>query len=307
MARFDYEGFAEHLLADPNLSMSRAGTVFGEIQGVPAHVGVGTDDSGNAFLAVIVGTRSEEAGEMVKKAWVASDEQLRRSHVEVQPVGALARIPVGKAAKQGFDGLESRVRELARVAASVPNATPSRSPGARAALVNDIPMFLTEAEAGDLRVESSAAAHEYAELRPKYLRGILFGLIGALVSAAVWAAIGFYLDWSGWIIAIGAGLLIGFFTVLGAGKPTRGVQVIIAVMTIVAVVLGDLSVVALVVQEDTGVFDLAISADVYSAVLREDLGFAFFTLGAALVGAWFGSRTGKPVDVETEVELAPPR
>lgn len=306
MARFDYEGFAEHLLADPKLTMSRAGTVFGEIHGTPVHVGVGSDNGGNAYLAVIVGTRSEEAGESVKTEWVEHDQELRRSQVEVQPVGVLARIPVGKAAKQGFDALESRVRELVRVAASVPDAIPSRPPGARPALVNDVPMFLTEAEAGDIRLESSAAAHEYTELRPNYGRGFLLGLLGTVVSAAVWAGVGFFLEWSGWIIAIGAGLLIGYLTVLGAGKPTRGVQVIIGVLTIVAVVLGDLSAVALVVQEDTGVFDLAASADLYSIVLREDAGFAFFTIGAALVGAWFGSRASKPVDVETFVELAPP-
>ena len=305
MARFDFDTFAEQLLFDPGLNLSRAGTVFGEIHGAPAHVGVGSDDSGNAYLAVIVGTKSEEAGESIRTAWVEHDPDLRRSHVEVQPVGVLARIPVGKAAKQGFDSLESRVRELVRVAASMPDATPSRGPGTRPALVNDVPMFLTEAEAGDIRLESSAAAHEYAELRPNYGRGLALGLLGMLISAAVWAAIAFYFDWSGWIIAIGAGVLIGFLTILGAGKPTRGVQLMIGVLTIAAVILGDLSVVALIVQEDTGVFDFAAATDLYSVVLREDTGFAFFTLGAALVGAWFGSRAGKPVDVEAAVELAP--
>ncbi len=238
-------------------------------------------------------------------AWVEADDQLRKSQVEVQPVGVLAKIPVGKAAKAGFDALERRVRELARVAAAVPDATPTKSPGARAALVNDVPMFLTEPEAGEIRLESSAAAEEYGELRPRYGRGVLFGLVGMVLAAAVWGAIGFYLDWSGWIVAVGAGLLIGFLTVLGAGKPNRGVQAIIVALTIGAVALGDLFVVALVVREETALLDIGTVFDVYTTVISADTGFALFTLGAALVGAWFGSRVGRPVDVEATVEMAP--
>ena len=305
MARFDYEGFAHHLLDDPELHRSGAGTVYGSISGAPIHVGVGNDQNGGAFLAVVVGSVSEEASQRIKDAWVEADDQLRKGQVEVQPVGALAKIPVGKAAKAGYDTLEARVREMARIAASIPNATPDRAPGARPALVNDVPMFLTESEAGEIRLETSQAAAEYHEFEPRLARGLLFGLVGVVVAAVVWAVLAVFANWSGWIVAIGAGLLIGYLALRGAEKTSRALQVMIGVLALIAVFAGDWLGLTIFGVREFGVLDPGAALEVYFAVLGDDTSVLFFTFGAGLVGAWFGSRMGKIPDVETLVELAP--
>ena len=50
MARFEFGNLAHSLETTRGLHHSSFGTVFGEIQGQPLHVGSGTDNSGNKVV-----------------------------------------------------------------------------------------------------------------------------------------------------------------------------------------------------------------------------------------------------------------
>ena len=305
MARFDFDAFAQMMITEEGLHRSSAGSVFGDLQGVATHVGVVADVNGGQFLAVIVGSESENAGNRIRDAWVESRDPVKKREIEVQPQGVAAKIPVGKAAKTDFSELRQRVSQLVATAGSVVSGTTAPRQGTRPALVSGVPMFLTEVEAGELELERTVSVAEYHEIKPRMGRAVAFGLVGVVVAALVWGVLGAFADFSGWIVAIGAGLLIGFLALRGAEKTSRGIQILIAGLALLTVFLGDLIGITIVINREFGVFDPAGALDIYGQILQEDTGLLVFTLGAGLAGAWFGSRLGRQPDPPREVELAP--
>ena len=305
MANFDFDAFAQMMISEEGLHPSAAGSVFGDIHGVATHVGVIADSNGAQSLAVIVGSESEEAGNRIRDAWVGSSDPVKKGEIEVQPQGVAAKIPVGKAAKADFSELRRRITQLVATASSVVSGTTVQRHRARPALVNGVPMFLTEIEAGELELERTHAVAEYREIKPRTGRAVAFGLVGVAVASLVWGVLGAFADFSGWIVAIGAGLLIGFLVLRGAAKTSRGIQILIAGLALLTVFLGDLIGITIVISREFGVFDPAGVLDIYGQILQEDTGALMFTLGAGLAGAWFGSRLGRQPDLPTQVELAP--
>lgn len=288
MAKFDFDAFAQTMISEEGLYASAAGSVFGDMTGVATHVGVVEDANGAQSLAVIVGSESEDAGNRIRDAWVESSDPVKKREIEVQPQGVAAKIPLGKAAKTDFSELRQRVSQLVAAASSVVSGTTARRYGTRPALVNGVPMFLTEVEAGELELERTQAVAEYHEIKPRTGRAVVFGLVGVVVAALIWGVLGAYAEFSAWIVAIGAGLLIGFLVLRGAEKTSRAIQVLIAGLALLTVFLGDLIGITIVINREFGVFDPGGALDIYGQILQEDTGLLFFTLGAGLAGAWFG-------------------
>lgn len=304
MARFDFAGLADSLVASQGFHRSTYGSVYGVIDGLPVHVAEGSDSNGAKFLMLVVATESQEAAEMIKTQWSEEDSDLKGRMIDVAPVGASAQIPAKRAANLGVASSEELILTMAATARPLAGISPPAS-SARPGLVNGYPRYLTEVEAAELDFEGDQLHSEYQELRPRIGRGILFGLGGVVVSALVWGAIAAYMDFQAWIVAIGAGLLIGWLTLLGVGKTTGVVRGLIAVMTIGAVILGEITAVTLILLQEFELFDPKLAAEVYVEVVKEDPGNSLFALGGALVGGWYGARLGKKPQIKPDIELAP--
>ena len=304
MARFDIAGLADSLVASRGFHRSTYGSVYGVIDGLPVHVAEGSDNNGQKFLMLVVASESQEASDQIKSRWSQYDPDLKPRMIEVAPVGASAQIPAKRAADLGTAGLEELIVTMAGTARPLAGISPPPS-SARPGLVNGFPRYLTEVEASEMNFEGDQLHSEYQELRPRIGRGILFGLGGVVVSALVWGAIAAYMDFQAWIVAIGAGLLIGWLTLLGVGKTNGVVQGLIAVMTIGAVILGEITAVTLILLQEFDLFDPALAAELYVEIVKEDPGSSIFGLGGALVGGWYGSRLGKKPQIKPDIEIAP--
>ena len=304
MARFDFAGLADSLAVNQGFHRASFGSVYGVIDGLPVHVAEGTDNNGAKFLMLVVATESQDAAEAIKRRWSQDDPDLKPRMIEVAPVGASAQIPAKRAGNLGTASSEELIFAMAATARPLAGISPPAS-SARPGLVNGFPRYLTEVDAAELSFEGDQMSSEYQELQPRIGRGILFGLGGVVISALVWGAIGAYLDFQAWIVAIGAGLLIGWLTLLGVGKTNRAVQSLIAVMTIAAVILGEITAVTLFLLKELDVFDPKLAVDIYGEIAREDTGSVLFPLAGALIGGWYGARLGKKPQIKPEIEIAP--
>ena len=304
MAKLDFLAFADHAEQVWGLARSSSGSVFGEINGQLTHLFEGIDNSGNSFLGVIVAAPSVRAAGETKREWVDEIPFLKKSMVDADEVSVLARIPIGTAGRLDPGELAARVEQMASIAALLApvSATSAR---ARPALVNGIPTYLTESEAGQLSLEGQAAESEYDQLRTRWIPAALLGLLATIAAGVVWAAIAIATDREFWLVAIGAGLLISYATVWGARKTNLGLQLMIAALTIASVFLGQLLTVWWVLNDEFVSISNQQVLDVYVTVLSEDIGTLLFALGGGLIGAWYGARmAGKP-QIAPDVELAP--
>ena len=304
MPKLDFHAFAAHAEESWGLTRSSFDSVYGVINGQPVHLFEGADNSGNGFLGVAVAAPSVTAAGETKREWVEVIPFLKKSMVDADETSILARIPTGTAGRLDSEELSERVEQMASIAAMLAPVS-ANSSRARPALVNGVPMYLTESEAGELSLHGQAAQSEYDQLRTRWIPALLLGLLATVVSGLAWAAIGIMTDREFWLVAIGAGLLISYATVWGARKTNLGLQLTVGLFTVASVFLGQLLTVWWVLNDEFVRISNQQVLDVYVMVLSEDTGTLLFALGGGLIGAWYGARMASKPQIAPEVELAP--
>lgn len=116
-----------------------------------------------------------------------------------------------------------------------------------------------------------------------YRRGLVFAIAAALAGTIVWALILAYAEIQAWVIGIGIGYLVGLAAIRGAGKMSNQLRVAAIVLTVAAVVAGELLGTALLFNKELGFFDMPFAVEVYFDNIGGDFAFA---LGAAAFGVW---------------------
>lgn len=304
MARLDFERLADSLAEREGLHRSSSGTVFGQIDGQPVHVGMQQDGNGNPLLAVIVATTSRAAAEETRSRWVEAIPDVKKGMVVVEDEAVSARMLSKKAEQFGPGELEALIVRLVGIAAETGRVMPSSSRG-RPAIVNGVPRYISESEAGELSFAGQQVAAEYEDLRPRLGLGLVGGVLAMIVSALVWAGIAVLTDREFWLVAIGAGLLIGYVTLLAVGKTNLGIQVLIGVLTVASVFLGQILTVAWVLNDQFVGVDTGSVLSIYGSLLSDEPGTALFALGGGLFGAWYGAKLARKPQIEPEIEIAP--
>lgn len=132
---------------------------------------------------------------------------------------------------------------------------------------------------------------------------------GRLVGAAIgWAGVAIAIGRVLWLVAIGAGLLIGWGTTRAAGKGGPLTQGLAAAFTVASVLLGELLLVAYHVQQQARRASQQVDWVAFAAsaltILWQLGGEALFALIGALIGAWYATRWAARPKIEARVEKA---
>jgi hypothetical protein len=177
------------------------------------------------------------------------------------------------------------------VVAAIPDATPQPRAGTTLILVNMIPQYLTAVELEDIDSGTRAAIEAYGEAPTDYNRGLSYGLAGVAAGAIIWGLVGAYLELQSWVIAVGAGYLIAGLTVQGAGKVTRGVQVLIGALTVGTAFAGLILIIAFTSYRHLGGFDLLDAGRIFFEEFDSFRGDALFGIGGGLIDAFNAARS----------------
>lgn len=284
-----------------DLARSSQGSVYGAIDGRPVHLFEGADNNGKPILGLAIGMPSMDAAESTADTWVDEFSFVKKPMVSAEENVVVAEIPYRVADLLGSEELASRIEQM--VTASAPWGSVHRN--ARPALVNGVPAYLTETEAANITYEGRLMVDEYEQISTRWVPALLAGLLGTVISALVWAAISVVTEREFWLVAIGAGFLISYLAIRGAGKTNLGLQVIVGAFTVASVFLGQFLTVAWVMNQEFVGLTVGSIANVYRSVLAEDIGLLLFGLGGGLVGAWYGVRFASKPQLMPEIELAP--
>lgn len=107
-----------------------------------------------------------------------------------------------------------------------------------------------------------------------------------------------------WIIAIGAGWLVGFLALKGAGKATIPLKIMIFVMAVGAVVLGEILSWAFYVTKEGGPFAPIEAARTYFDNLGRNIGDFIFALAGGLIGAFIAAKMASKPQLAPDIEVS---
>lgn len=160
-----------------------------------------------------------------------------------------------------------------------------------------------------LQHQAKVASDRYDTLPLNLSLAVPAAAVLALVSAVAWAALAVATNRMFWIAAVGIGALIGWGTTRAAGKGGLAVQILSAVFTVVAVLLGQILFVAWLVNRHARSEGMEIDWKAFAAgvpsILAEGGSDTVFAVIASLVGAFYAiKRAGKP---RLEVTVEQPR
>ena len=243
-----------------------------------------------------------------RETWADSDDPegyIKKKMIEVAEETVILRIPMNKAKKMAASEVDGLMDNLTGLASAVPGAMPTKSVRSRPALVSGTPKFLDEQAAADLSFQGNVADEEYAAMRPRLGLAVGLGIAGALAIAVAWGLLGAYADRSSWVVGIAGGMGIGWLMVKGAGKTNRGIQVTIVVLSIAAVVVGEVFAAVFVINKEFGVFDVGLAFDLYFANLDELGGQMFFAVAGGAIGGYYGAKLASKPAIVPVIEMAP--
>jgi hypothetical protein len=172
------------------------------------------------------------------------------------------------------------------------------------AIVNQQPLLLNSREIDEIRETGQAINEAYAQEPTNYPMGLLFGLAGVIVGSVVWGGIGAFFHLQAWIVAIGAGWLIGYLVLKGAGKTTLAVQSMIFLLTITVVLLGEVLDVTFLIMQEGGPFAPVVAARLYFQNLDQVGGNFLFALIGGVIGAYGACRMAAKPNFIPEIEVA---
>jgi len=117
-------------------------------------------------------------------------------------------------------------------------------------------------------------------------RGVMFAVGVAITGAVVWAMLLAYAEIQSWLLAIGIGWLVGQAAVRGAERMTDSLRVAVVLLTLGAVVVGQLLGFTLQLNREAGILDFAFAMELYFDNLDAFGGDLLFALGGGGMGAW---------------------
>jgi len=117
-------------------------------------------------------------------------------------------------------------------------------------------------------------------------RGVMFAVGVAIAGAVVWAMLLAYAEIQSWLLAIGIGWLVGQAAVRGAERMTDSLRVAVVLLTLGAVVVGQLLGFTLQLNREVGILDFAFAMELYFDNLDTFGGDLLFALGGGGMGAW---------------------
>ena len=173
-------------------------------------------------------------------------------------------------------------------------------------LVNGLPTQLCPADLEGIRAQLGQAQAVARSLRPAYGRGLALGLVGALVGAGLWAAIGIATGYIFSLAAFGISILIAALLSRGAGLVTMPLTAAMVALTMAAIFLGDVLWVAVLLTREGVPFDLGLAVEGYLFIVRADpsvlLSYFFGLIGVLGSVSYMtkaAKRTRAPVEVIT--------
>ncbi len=116
-------------------------------------------------------------------------------------------------------------------------------------LFEGVPMLVCPGCRERTALEGQMAEQRYAQEEANVPLGLAYGTIGAIVGAAAWAAFTIFTNRIYVAIALGIGMLVAWSYKLGARKVDRVGQVAGALLTVAAVLLGDVLIYAWQLKE----------------------------------------------------------
>jgi hypothetical protein len=117
-------------------------------------------------------------------------------------------------------------------------------------------------------------------------RGVIFAVGVAIAGAVAWALLLAYAGLQSWLVAIGIGWLVGQAAVRGAERMTDSLRTAVVLLTLGAVVVGQLLGFTLELNKETGILDFAFAMELYFDNLDTFGGDLLFALGGGGIGAW---------------------
>ncbi len=306
MAKPDLSAVVAAFSEKYRLGRSHAHGAFGVLHGMPVHLFPSNADG--EPLILFIGTAGEEACEDALEKLTGGGTSTAGLTPQFEGDGVIL---IAKYAKKLFkkgnpDVMAAAIAESIEHAASLPGVRSAAAAGARAGLVNSVPGFLTDKEIAELREHGESLERAYSLHDPNYPLALLFGLAAMVGGALIWATIAAFLKRQVWIVAIGAGALIGVATLRGAGKGTPLLKLLIFALTLGSVVLGEvLSVAFLLVRETDAPFDLIAAAHIYFDNLRGFMDDFLFAVGGGLIGGFWAMRFASKPHLQPSIEVAP--
>ncbi len=155
-------------------------------------------------------------------------------------------------------------------------------------LYNGIPGYYCSSCQSQAHGEQNAAAAEYAARETNFPRGLLFGIVAALVGALLWGGVAYAINYIFLYGAVLIGMLIGKAMFYGIGKINTAGQIAVFLLTVASVFFGDAIFFTLSIMRSE---QLPFSGELLMAVLKHMVeiesegGNGFMTALFALVGA----------------------
>ncbi len=159
------------------------------------------------------------------------------------------------------------------------------NPAKEVVLLGGVPTQLCEADLAKITQAAEERAEAVMRVPPGYLRALGGAVLGMPLGAFIWAGIGIATGRFFSLVAIAIGFLVAYFLSLGAKRITWGMVPTVAVMTLLAVFIGDLLWVAVLISQLGGPFDLGLAFQAYAG-MSPGQSYVFGLFGAVVGSGW---------------------
>ena len=298
------------------LGMPRGSRVaFGDREGYLVELASGYNGNMECALEIIrYGDAARDAA--VRDAVVRSPELerlgIRAKRVEIANGGL-----VHKRTRRLFRSLDAETiaADVEALLRAVKHATPpaparcrvcGSDSGRDPVLINDIVDRVCPACLERMQQEAKRASQAYDELPLRAGSMVVVAAVLAVITAGVWAGIAITTNRMFWVVAIGAGALIGWGTAKAAGRGGRAVQATGVLFTLAAVLLGQVFFIAWQLQQHARQRGLKVNWEWFAAHVPQILWSTgtetLFALGGGLFGALYAARRAAKPRIELDIQ-----
>jgi len=288
---------------------------YGLREGYLVELASGRDGSAECVLEIIrYGDPAHDAG---VRAAVAGSADIAGAGIKAKRVtvadgvllhkrpGGLFRTPTADAIGSELDALLRAVRQASPPPRAACRLCGSDS-GGEPILVNDVVDRVCGACIDRLQHEVRRARERYDEVPMNLPLAVLAAAVLAVAGAAAWAGVAIATNRVFWLVAIGAGLAIGWGTTKAAGKGGVTTQTVVGLFTMASVLLGELLLVAYHVQQRAQRQGARVDWYAFAAATPSilwDMGRdTVFAVMGGLIGAWYATRQASKPKIEVSVD-----
>jgi hypothetical protein len=258
--------------------------------------------------------RDAAVREAIGRSAEVASKGVKPRRVKVEDGLVIHRHPVVFFQRPRAEAVTGEVEALLRAVQTASAPAPARcrfcggDGGAEPVLLNDVVDRVCPACAERMGHEVRQAIERYDAAPTNLPLAVLAAAILAVVGAIGWAGSAIATGRVFWLVAIGAGLLIGWGTTRAAGKGEPLTQGLGAAFTVASVLLGELLLVAYHVQQQARRASQRVDWVAFAAsaptILWQLGGETLFALIGGLIGAWYATRWAARPKIEAQVEKA---